>query len=191
MVVGLALPVLALLLRGRLGQLEAGAVVPERPYSLLRGLPMFAPLPIATIENLATRAESEEHPAGTEIIRQGEDGERFYVIDEGTLDVVADGHLLAHRGAGECVGEIALLRAQPRMATVRATTPVRLVAARSQRLPRRGLRARPQYPRGGASGRQATGRIRVRLVGGQCISSSRTLLLPLAWSWSPLRTRTR
>ena len=127
-VVGLALPVLAVLLRARLGRLEAGAVVPERPYALLRGLPMFAPLPIATIENLATHAESEEHPAGTEIIRQGEDGERFYVIDEGTLDVVADGRLVAHRVPGECVGEIALLRAQPRMATVRATTPVRLVA---------------------------------------------------------------
>jgi MFS family permease len=126
-VTGLVLPTLAVLLRARLGRLEAGAAVPERFYSLLRHLPMFAPLPIATIENLAARAETEEHPTGTEIIRQGDDGDRFYLVDEGTLDVVADGHLRASLGAGECVGEIALLRAQPRMATVRATTPVRLV----------------------------------------------------------------
>lgn len=127
-VTGLVLPALAVLLSARLGRLEAGAAVSERFYSLLRGLPIFAPLPMATIENLAARAESEEHPTGTEIIRQGDDGDRFYVVDEGTLEVVADGRLRASRGAGECVGEIALLRAQPRMATVRATTPVRLVA---------------------------------------------------------------
>ena len=127
-VTGLALPSLAVLLRRRLGRLEAGAAVPERAYTLLRGLPMFAPLPIAMIENLATRAETQDHPTGTEIIRQGDEGDWFYVIDEGTLEVVVDGRVLADRGAGECVGEIALLRSQPRTATVRATTPVRLVA---------------------------------------------------------------
>lgn len=125
---GLALPTLAVTLHRRLGRLEAGAAVPERFYSLLRRLPMFAPLPIATIENLAARAGSEKHPPGTEIIRQGDAGDRFYVIDEGTLDVVVDGRIREHRGKGECVGEIALLRDQPRMATVRATSPVRLVA---------------------------------------------------------------
>ena len=59
--------------------------------------------------------------------RRGEVGDRFYLIDEGSLEVVANGKLLARRQPGECVGEIALLRDQPRMATVRAITPVRLV----------------------------------------------------------------
>ena len=118
---------LAMLLRRRLGELEAGAAVPERVYALLRALPMFAPLPVATIETLAARAETHDYPVGTKIIRRGEEGDRLYLIDEGTLDVVADGQLLAQRGSGECVGEIALLRDEPRMATVVAATPVRLV----------------------------------------------------------------
>lgn len=124
---GLALPMLALLLRRRLGELEAGATVPARAYALLRALPMFAPLPVATIETLAARAETHDYPVETKIIRRGEEGDRLYLIDEGTLDVVADGQLLAQRGSGECVGEIALLRDEPRMATVVAATPVRLV----------------------------------------------------------------
>lgn len=127
MVTGLALPALAVVLRRRLRELDAGAVVPERAYALFRGLPMFAPLPIAMIENLATHAAFEQHPAGTEIIRQGEQGEHFYVVEEGTLDVLTDGRLIAQCGAGDCVGEIALLRSQPRMATVLTTSPVRLV----------------------------------------------------------------
>lgn len=125
---GLVLPVTALLLRVPLGRLEAGAAVPERPFALLRGLPMFAPLPVATIETLATRARAEAHPAGTEIMRQGEEGDRFYMIDAGSLEVTSDGRLIAGLSPGECVGEIALLRDQPRMATVRSVTDVRLVA---------------------------------------------------------------
>ena len=116
-----------LLLRRRLLELEAGAAVPERAYALLRGLPMFAPLPIATIENLARRSSVENHPAGAELIRQGDPGDKFYVIDEGTVDVLTDGNLLARDAAGDCVGEIALLRDQPRTATVRATAPLRVV----------------------------------------------------------------
>jgi MFS family permease len=124
---GLVLPALAVLLRARLGRLEAGAVVPERAFALLRGLPMFAPLPVATIENLAVSAEERDVEAGTEIIRQGDVGTHLYVVDEGTLDVVADGRPLAQRVAGECVGEIALLHDMPRMATVRAVTAARLL----------------------------------------------------------------
>jgi hypothetical protein len=124
---GLVLPILAVLLRVPLGRLEAGAVVPERAFALLRGLPMFAPLPVATIENLAASAEERDVAAGTEIIRQGDVGTHLYVVDEGTLDVVADGRSLAHRGMGECIGEIALLHDKPRMATVRAITAARLI----------------------------------------------------------------
>ena len=124
---GLVLPVTALILRASLARLEAGVPVPQMPFARLRGLAMFSPLPVATIETLATRARVEEFPAGTEIVRQGDAGDRFYVIDDGSLTVVADGRQLALREPGECFGEIALLRDQPRMATVRSVTPVRLV----------------------------------------------------------------
>ena len=62
---GLALPVLAVVLWRRLEELEAEAVVPERAYLLLRELPMFAPLPIATIENLAARADTNDYERAT------------------------------------------------------------------------------------------------------------------------------
>jgi MFS family permease len=127
-VTGLCLPVLALVMWRRLSLLEAGAPVPARAYVLLRGLDMFACLPVATIETLAVRSESLAQPAGVELITQGDEGDRFYVVDSGTLEVEIDGTILAERTTGECIGEIALLHQRPRMATVRASTAVSLVA---------------------------------------------------------------
>ncbi len=124
---GLALPLLALVLWRRLEELEAEAVVPERAYALLRDLAMFEPLPIATIENLAARSDTNDYGPGDEIIRQGDRGERFYVIEEGAVDIFVDEVWIAQRGSGECLGEIALLRDSPRTATVIAATPLRLV----------------------------------------------------------------
>ena len=67
---------------------------------MLRGLPMFAPLPIAMTRSLR-RAPNAGPPTGTEIIRQGEEGDWFDVIDEVTLEAVVDGRVLVHRGAGD------------------------------------------------------------------------------------------
>ena len=124
---GLSLPIIALALWAPLGRLEAAIAIPERPYVLLRGLAMFAPLPVSTIENLALRSRHVTHPPGTELMRQGDAGDRFYVIDSGSVEIEIDGQVAAARHAGECVGEIALLRGIPRTATVRATTEIGLV----------------------------------------------------------------
>ena len=121
---GLVLPILALALRRRLGTLEAGVPVPERAFRLLRELPMFSTLPIATVENLASRATTERFPNGAAIVVQGDPGAHFYVIDEGTVEARADDMLLARLSEREFFGEIALLRDIPRVATVRAVTPV-------------------------------------------------------------------
>jgi hypothetical protein len=126
--VGVSLPLLALLRWRTLARFEAGRAIPERQFGLLRGVPLFAPLPVGTIENLALRLHPVEVQAGTTICTQGEPGDRFYVIDEGEFEVLVDG---AHRrveGPGEYFGEIALLQSVPRTASVRAVAPGRLFA---------------------------------------------------------------
>jgi CRP-like cAMP-binding protein len=65
---------------------------------------------------------------GTEIVRQGDHGDRFYVIDSGEVDVSVNGEDAGTMGAGDHFGEIALLRDVPRTATVTAKSEVSLHA---------------------------------------------------------------
>jgi MFS family permease len=127
-VVGATLPALMLLRWRALARLEASAPVPEDEYRLLRALPMFAPLPVAQLEELAMRVTHVGRPAGETIIREGEPGDRFYVIAQGEVDVTEGGRFRRTEPAGDCFGEIALLREVPRTATVVARTDVDLLA---------------------------------------------------------------
>jgi MFS family permease len=127
-VVGLFLPVVVVLLARRIVDIDAEAIVPLHELELLGLVPMFAPLPELALERVARQLVPVEAEAGSEIIRQGDEGDRFYVIDEGEVDVVADGRQIASLGRGGGFGEIALLRDVPRTATVTARTPVKLYA---------------------------------------------------------------
>ncbi len=127
-VVGLFLPVVVVVLARRIVGIDAEAVVPLHELELLGLVPMFAPLPELALERVARQLVPVEADAGSEIIRQGDEGDRFYVIDEGEVDVVADGRHLASLARGGGFGEIALLRDVPRTATVTARTPVKLYA---------------------------------------------------------------
>ena len=125
---GCALPALVLARRAALGRLESGRPVPERPFALLRSLPLFAPLPLGTVENLALRVHEVRVGAGADVVREGEHGDRFYAICEGRLDVLRGGAVRVTIAAGDFFGEVALLRDAPRNATVSALEPCVLYA---------------------------------------------------------------
>jgi MFS family permease len=125
---GALLPLLAVLTWRRLARIDTALAVPERQLALLRALPLFAPLPAAAIEHLAASLIPVTAAPGAEIIRQGEGGDRFYVVAEGEVDVAVDGAPGARLGPGESFGEIALLRDVPRTATVTAAGEASLYA---------------------------------------------------------------
>jgi CRP-like cAMP-binding protein len=64
-------------------------------------------------------------------MRAGDPGDRFILIETGTVEVEQDGATIRSIGPGGSVGEIALLRGVPRTATVRAATDVRAFALES------------------------------------------------------------
>ena len=125
---GALLPVLLVPAWPHLTALDRAGHVPAERVELLRKSPIFAPLPEATVEQLADRLEEVRVAAGHEIVRQGEAGDRFYLVREGTLDVAVDGRPVQHLGPGESFGEIALLRGVPRTASVTARSDAVLFA---------------------------------------------------------------
>lgn len=128
-VAGAFLPVMAALIYRRLIAIDDAASKPSLDrVRLLRRSPIFAPLPLATIEWLSSRLIPVHLNAGETLFRQGEHGDRFYLIEAGELEVSPDGSPPKVEGPGEALGEIALLRDIPRTASVRACTDAELYA---------------------------------------------------------------
>jgi MFS family permease len=127
-ITGSILPLLAALLWRRLSALDRAAPAPDRELELLRGIDFFRPLPPPVLEGLAGAMMPMRVEAGREIVREGEAGDRFYVIESGTVEIVQAGEAISEEGPGEYFGEISLLRDVPRTATVRTKTDVELRA---------------------------------------------------------------
>jgi MFS family permease len=121
-VAGALLPLLVVPAWPSLNAIDRAGRIPAEQLQLLRGSPIFSALPPSTLEQLAESLDEVRVPAGQEIVRQGESGDRFYLVDEGTLEVSVDGQPVQSLGPGDSFGEIALLRDVPRTATVRAQT---------------------------------------------------------------------
>jgi CRP-like cAMP-binding protein len=84
----------------------------------LRGVPLFADLPPARLLEVASAMRAEEVEAGVEVVRQGEPGDRFYLIGRGGFEVRVDDRPIVRLARGDFFGERALLRRVPRAATV-------------------------------------------------------------------------
>jgi MFS family permease len=123
---GALLPVLAVVTGRRLFALDASAKVPVVEIGLLRSLRLFSALPPPALEGIARSLEPLSAPAGTAIVTQGEEGDRYYAIAEGEVEVRIDGARVATLGRGDGFGEIALLHGVRRIATVAALTEVHL-----------------------------------------------------------------
>jgi HEAT repeat protein len=99
---------------------------------LLREIPIFADLSPEDLKLVAETAREEWYPQNTVIFHQGDDGNMMFVIVEGQVHVLrsVDGieQVLARRGAGDFLGEMAIIESAPRSATLRTQTDVRVLA---------------------------------------------------------------
>jgi predicted MFS family arabinose efflux permease len=123
---GGGLTVLTLAHVRRFARLDMTMPAPGEEVGLLRRLAMFAPL--AAIELVATDLKPHDFAPGTAAVREGEPGDLFYLIVAGSATVNVGGKPGPSLGAGDCFGEIALLRDIPRVATVVADQPLRTLA---------------------------------------------------------------
>jgi MFS family permease len=126
LIVGALLPIVTAATWRRLRAIDSTSLIPTDRLEVLRRNAIFAPLPPAALDGLASRLVAEDHPAGTVIFRQGDPGERFYIVAEGSVEIEIDGMPVAEEGPGDYFGEIALLRTIPRTGTARALDEVKL-----------------------------------------------------------------
>jgi CRP/FNR family transcriptional regulator, cyclic AMP receptor protein len=93
----------------------------------LAELPLFEGLDDEALRTIAKAAHEISVEDGCELVREGDYSYELTIIDEGQAEVVHDGQVVATLGPGDVFGEVGVVRKGLRNATVRATTPMRLV----------------------------------------------------------------
>ncbi len=91
----------------------------------LRRVPLFGGIPDSGLDSIARQLSERSYEPGAVIVKQGEPGVGFYLIDEGKVEVEQGGRVLTTLGPGDFFGELALLEDVPRTASVIARAPTR------------------------------------------------------------------
>jgi CRP-like cAMP-binding protein len=104
---------------------------------LLQRMPLFATMDAAEIELLCSRLRAEHLAPGRVIIRQGDRGDRFYIVRRGHVEVTQTdsrgvSEVVNQLDRGDYFGELALLRDAPRNATCRTTVPTEVLSLSRQ-----------------------------------------------------------
>lgn len=119
------------------GSIRSDALMKEAAIitQMLARCPVFANVTPRTLTRVADEFEIEQYRGGEEVIREGEAGDRFYLIRQGSVVVerAASTKAIAQLKAGDYFGEMALLSGQPRNATVRVTEPSLLYSLSQER----------------------------------------------------------
>ncbi len=97
----------------------------DRKLDLLAEVELLRGLSRRELRRVGALVNVVDLPAGAELVRQGSYGRQFFIIVDGTAEVVRDGVNIATLGVGDVVGELAMLSRERRTATVTATGPVR------------------------------------------------------------------
>jgi len=93
----------------------------------LKSIPLFQTVSDDELAQIAPFAEEVRVDAGTQLVREGDFSYDFFAIEEGEAEVTRGGDHVADLGPGDFFGEIGLLEAERRTATVVATSPMRLI----------------------------------------------------------------
>ena len=91
---------------------------------VLRSVPLFQGMTDRAIEAIGAIATEANYPTGHVLVREGEPGDSFIVILDGSAEVTQGGRGIRVLGGGDFLGEISLIDGQPRTATVTSTTPI-------------------------------------------------------------------
>jgi CRP-like cAMP-binding protein len=93
----------------------------------LKRIPIFEDVPDEELRVITTFATSDEVPEGSVIVKEGDFANHFMAIEEGTAKVTRDGEDVGQLGPGDIFGEMGLLEKEKRMATIEATSRVKLI----------------------------------------------------------------
>jgi hypothetical protein len=94
----------------------------------MKRVPLFTMLPPEDLAHVARLATEHVYSEGSVIAREGDRGERLYVIASGAVRVIAGEREIARRKEGDYVGELSLITGEPRMATLVAAGETRCLA---------------------------------------------------------------